>query len=287
MTDNPNLVSTEWLSNNLDNPDVSIVDGSWYLPAMFDAEGSPRNGHAEYLARHIPGAVFFNIDGITEPGSNLPHTIAPPDIFSQKTGELGVSDQDTIVVYDGMGLFSAPRVWWNFKVMGAKNVRILDGGLPAWEKDGYPVESGEVVNPSKLFDARFDNSAIISFNDMQEIVANGQKQIADARPAGRFTGEQPEPRKGMRSGHMPGAKSVPFSNLAANGKLLPADELKNAFNDAGIDLTKPIATSCGSGVTAAALILALQTIGHTDNVLYDGSWAEWGGRPDTDIITGG
>ena len=244
MTDNPFIVSTEWLQARLDDPNVSIVDGSWYLPTML-ADGEPRSGRKEYEAQHIPGAVFFDIDTITEPGSTLPHTLASPNVFSKKVGDLGISNQDTIIVYDGMGLFSAPRVWWNFRVMGAANVFILDGGLPAWLEAGLPVESGNTTIQKKSFSAIFDSASVISFDEMRKLVADETSQIADARPAPRFTGAQPEPREGMRSGHMPGATSVPFSNLAENGKLLPSDKLKTMFDESGIDLTRPVVTSCG------------------------------------------
>ena len=273
----------DWLLAHLDDPNVSIVDGSWYLPTM-TIDGVPRNGADEFAVRHIPGAVFFNIDTITEPGSALPHTLAPPEIFAQKVGALGISDQNTIVVYDGMGLFSAPRVWWNFRVMGASNTVILDGGLPAWQQAKLPVESGSSPLHPKLFNAGFEGQSVADFKTMTNIVSRGSMQIADARPAGRFKGTDAEPRPGTRSGHMPGAKSLQFSDLAERGRLLPADRLKSVFDESGIDLDQPIVTTCGSGVTAAALILALETLGHRDHILYDGSWAEWGGLEDTPIV---
>lgn len=285
MTANPFIVSVDWLHNHLNDDTVSIVDASWYLPTML-ANGVPRNGREEYDAQHIPGAVFFDIDDITEPDSSLPHTLASPEVFARKVGALGISHTDTIVVYDGMGLFSAPRVWWNFRVMGATKVVILDGGLPAWIEARLPIEAGAAPLYPKLFSAEFDQSKVVSFETMEELVRSGDRQIADARPNGRFTGEQPEPREGMRSGHMPGAHSLPFPDIALNGRLLPSAELKRVIRDHGIDPAKPVVTTCGSGVTAAGLALALETIGHRDHVLYDGSWSEWGGRPDTDVVTG-
>ncbi len=281
---NPYLVDTDWLFAHLDDPDVSIVDGSWYLPTML-IDGVPRSGPAEFDHHHIPGAVYFNIDDIVETGSTLPHTLASPETFGPLVGALGISHNDTIVVYDGMGLFSAPRVWWNFRVMGATKVVILDGGMPKWLEDRLPIESGTAPIYPKLFEARFDKSKVVSLDGMRILVEKGDMQVADARPAGRFSGVEPEPRPGIRPGHMPGANNVPFSSLTQNGKLLSSGELEEVFAKSGIDLKQPIATTCGSGVTAAALSLALETIGHTNHVLYDGSWAEWGGRSDTDVVT--
>ena len=283
MTNNPFLVSCDWLSQQLDNPDVSIVDASWYLPTML-SNGSPRDGRLEFDAQHIPGAVFFDIDDIVEPDTNLPHSLASSEIFAQKAGALGISDADIIVVYDGFGLFSAPRAWWNFRIMGAAKTVILDGGLPAWLEHRLPIESGSTPIVPKTFNAALDHSTVTSFDAMKEIVAQSSKQIADARPAGRFLGDEPEPRPGIRSGHMPGAYSIPFSELADSGKLKPATELKSVFEKSGIDLNEPIVTSCGSGVTAAALILALETVGHKNHTLYDGSWAQWGSAADTEIV---
>ncbi|MEP1207494.1 MAG: 3-mercaptopyruvate sulfurtransferase [Rhizobiaceae bacterium] len=284
MSSNPFLVETDWLSSQLGESDLSVVDASWYLPTML-ANGEPRNGRKEYAERHIPGAVYFDVDTISEPGSNLPHTLASADVFAQMVGELGISNDDRIVVYDGMGLFSAARAWWNFRVMGAREVFVLNGGLPKWIEEGLPLEAGTPTRQGKTFNASSDESAVASFETMLEIVNSGSQQITDARPAARFTGEAPEPRAGMRSGHMPGAASVPFSELAKDGQLRSADELRQVFENAGIDLDKPVVTTCGSGVTAAALTLALETIGHTDHKLYDGSWAQWGGRDDTPVVT--
>ena len=283
MTENLFTVDADWLAARLGDSDLSIVDASWYLPTML-VDGQPRDGKAEFDAQHIPGAVYFDINAITEPASTLPHTLAPANVFAEKVGALGISDQDTIVVYDGMGLFSAARVWWNFRQMGARNVFVLDGGLPAWLDKGFEVESGSPTVSAKTFNAQSNASAIASLDDMQQWVKDQSMQIADARPHDRFTGEAPEPRAGMRSGHMPGAHSVPFSLLAEKGRLRSADQLRAAFEQAGIDLSKPVVTTCGSGVTAAALSLALETLGHSDHKLYDGSWSEWGGREDTQVV---
>jgi len=273
------IVSTDWLHSHLNDPQLSIVDGSWYLPNM------QRDGRSEFDARHIPGAVFFDIDVITEPNSPLPHTLASAENFARMAGALGISDQDTIVVYDGMGLFSAPRVRWNFQVMGARNVAILDGGLPQWLRDGLPVQNGAHTKPAKRFDAVFDDSKVVSFDQMRDLVDQAHMQIADARPPGRFSGAEAEPRPGVRSGHMAGARNIPFASLAKDGRLLPSEELKQVFEAANISPGAPVVTTCGSGVTAAVLSLALETMGHNNHVLYDGSWAEWGSRDDTQVIS--
>lgn len=274
------LVSTEWLAKHLDDPGLSVVDGSWYLPAQ------GRNAKAEYEAGHIPRAVFFDQDVVVAPGSSLPHTLPPPEIFATFAGSMGISRDDTIIVYDGPGLFSAPRVWWMFKIMGARDVRILEGGIDGWKREGRFVTARPTKVAPCLFEAKFDAARVASLDEMRKVVEAGSAQVADARPAGRFEGADPEPRAGVRGGHMPGAKNVPALSLGRDGRLLPPDELRAAFETAGIDLTKPVVTSCGSGVTAAVLVLALETLGHADARLYDGSWTEWGGRADTAVVTG-
>ena len=274
------VVSPDWLQERLGTPGLSIVDASWYLPAQ------NRDARAEYDAAHIPGAVFFDHDKVVEPGSGLPHTLPRPGLFAQFAGSMGVDEKDTIVVYDGPGFFSAPRVWWMFRTMGATDVFVLDGGGDRWKADGRPLTSEPTKIAPGFFEAEFDEAKVATLDDMRTIVDDASVQIADARPAGRFSGDDPEPRPGVRSGHMPGARNVPASTLARDGKLLPVDELRVALEAAGIDLSRPVVTSCGSGVTAAVISLALASVGHEDNRLYDGSWSEWGSRADTPVVTG-
>lgn len=272
------FVTTGWLAQHLGDPKIVILDGSWFLPA------ANRKPHEEYLAGHIPGAVFFDIDGVADHSTDLPHMLLPPDEFGRQVGALGVGDGVTIVIYDEAGLFSAPRVWWEFLTMGAPDIRILEGGGPKWRAEGRPLESGLARRGPAIFTPRFHPELVRSFAQMQATVAAG-KQIADARPGGRFAGRDPEPRPGLVSGHMPNAVSVPSGDLVANGTLKPVNELAAIFAQAGLDLSQPIVTSCGSGVTASTLMLALRTAGAKDVAVYDGAWAEWGGRKDTAIVT--
>lgn len=274
------FVTTEWLAEHLNDPGLSVVDGSWYLPAQ------GRDAKGEYEAGHIPRAVFFDQDLVVEPDSKLPHTLPSPEIFATFAGSMGISQDDTIVVYDGPGVFSAPRVWWMFKVMGANKVFILEGGIDRWKAEGRLVTAKPTKIASCLCEVDFDRGKVASLAEMRSVVDEGTAQVVDARPAGRFEGTDPEPRTGIRSGHMPGARNVPALALSRNGALLPAEELKAAFEQAGVDLSRPVVTSCGSGVTAATLVLALSALGHEDNRLYDGSWTEWGSRGDTPVVTG-
>ncbi len=276
----PFVVSPEWLVKHLKDPGLSIVDGSWYLPAQ------NRDAKAEYEAAHIPGAIFFDHDAVVQPGTGLPHSLPSPRIFEQHASSMGISRDDTIIVYDGPGFFSAPRVWWMFRVMGAEKVFLLDGGFDRWKADRHIVTNVPTKVASTAFMPKFDPSMVASLADVLKVIESGPDQIADARPAGRFTGSEPEPRAGMRSGHMPGARNLPALALSRDGYLLPLEELRGKFKSAGIDLEKPVITSCGSGVTAAVITLALHSIGHKDNRLYDGSWSEWGGRDDTPVVTG-
>lgn len=277
----PFVVDADWLAGQLGRPGLSIVDASWYLPAQ------KRDAKAEYDAAHIPGAKFFDHDLIVEPGSTLPHTLPRPSVFAQNAGSMGISSDDTIVVYDGPGFFSAPRAWWMFRVMGANEVFVLDGGFDAWKAQGRPVTAEVTKVAPCVFHASFDETRVASLTEMRTIVEEGKVQIADARSAGRFAGTDPEPRPGVRSGHMPGAQSVPAASLSRDGRLLPVEELRALLSKSGLDLSKPVVTSCGSGITAAAIALALESVGHRDNRLYDGSWTEWGGRSDTPVVTGG
>ena len=275
------VVSADWVEKNLGEPDFRVVDAAWYLPAQ------NRNGAEEYAAGHIPGAVFFDQDVIADHSTGLPHTIPSPEYFATEVGKLGISETDTIVIHDGPGIFTAPRAWWLFRVMGARNVYVMDGGLDGWKKNGRPLTT-ELPEPAPAtFRAHSDPSRVTTLEAMKDIVARGTRQIADARSAGRFTGTEPEPRAGLRSGHMPGAKSLPSGVFSENGNFKSLSDLRKLFENAGIDLGRPVVTSCGSGITAAIITLALTSLGHSDNTLYDGSWSEWGGLDDSaPVVTG-
>jgi len=269
------LVSANWLHDNLHRDDVKVVDASWYLP------NQDRDAHADYLQRHIPGAVFFAIDEIADRSSNLPHMLPDAAMFSEAASTLGIDDGDTIVVYDAVGLFSAARVWWTFKVFGAKNVVILDGGLSAWINAGYPVESGAAEAGSGNFSAKLNEAAVSDHIAVKAALSSGERLLVDARSKERFAGTAPEPRPELPSGRMPGACNLPFGELIdADGKLISNEQIRKRFESADVDLSKPLTTTCGSGVTAAILTLALTAIGHEDLSLYDGSWTEWASRDD-------
>ncbi len=281
MTDRRWLVDTEWLAARLEAPDIVVVDGSWHLPT------AGRDAHAEYLEAHIPGAIFFDIDDIADKSTNLPHMLPSPEAFASRMRKLGVGDGKRVVVYDSVGLFSAPRVWWTFRVMGHNDVVVLDGGLPKWQAEGRPVESGPVRQQERHFTARRHAGMVADLDDVRRAVASGEAEIVDARSAERFEGRAPEPRPGLKSGHIPGSRNLPYSRLLTpDGRLKPREELEAAFAEARLDLSRPLITSCGSGVSAAILSLALAELGHRRTALYDGSWAEWGGRDDTPIATG-
>lgn len=273
------VVSTAWLADRLGS--VRIVDGSWHMPA------EARDGRAEYLHRHIPGAVFFDIDHVADHDTDLPHMLPTPEAFAQAAGELGLSRDADIVVYDVHGIRSAARVWWTLRAMGYAKVRVLDGGLRKWLAEGRPVEAGDAAPSPVVVAPRFDPDLVRSAADVKAILQSGSAQMLDARSAARFRGEAPEPRAGLRSGHMPGAANLPWEQvIAEDGTLRPAAELKSVFEQAGIDLAKPIVTTCGSGVTASVLALALARLGRDRTAVYDGSWSEWGGLADTPVVTG-
>jgi thiosulfate/3-mercaptopyruvate sulfurtransferase len=274
------LKSTEWLAEHLRDRNVVIVDGSMFLPTQ------KRDAHAEYRAGHIPGAVFFDVDEISDHSTELPHMLPGAAQLSEALGALGIGDGDTIVVYDSLGLYSAARVWWTFRIFGATNVFILDGGLPKWKAEKRLLETGDTKKTPKKFHAEMNVAPVAMLADVRMALTDDSAQIVDARSAERFAGKAPEPRPGLRSGHMPGSFNVPFDRVLENGRLASPERIKQAFTSTGVDLDKPIITSCGSGVTAAILTFALESIGRTPKGLYDGSWSEWGARPDLPVERG-
>lgn len=275
------LVSTEWLARHLDFPDIRVVDASWYLPAM------NRDPKAEYAAGHIPGAVFFDIDEISDDASPYPHMLPSSIKFTSRVQKLGLGDGNRIVVYDAHPMLSAPRVWWMFRHFGHKDVAVLDGGLNKWKAEGRPLEDLPPMPRQRHFSARMDTTLVRDTEGVKEALS-GKAQVVDVRAANRFSGEAPEPRAGLRSGHMPGALNLPWENLIdpQRGTMLPAEALKAKIEGAGIDVNRPVVTSCGSGISACILALGLHLIGARDVSVYDGSWAEWGSRPDTPVVTG-
>jgi thiosulfate/3-mercaptopyruvate sulfurtransferase len=276
------LIETDELADKLGAPDLVIIDASWYMP------GEGKDARAEYLEEHIPGALFFDIDEIADAKSTLPHMLPPPEKFSSRMRSMGIGDGSRIVVYDSRGLYSAARVWWTFRVMGVDDVSVLNGGLPKWKREGRPLESG--APPSRTtrhFTARRNLDLVRDLSDMKSLLRDKSAQIIDARAPERFEGKAPEPRPGLRSGHIPGAHNVPFGKLLnQDGTLKSAPELQRLFEQAGIDLNKPVVTSCGSGITASVLALGLAEIGHRRTSVYDGSWSEWGADQSLPIETG-
>lgn len=282
MQDDPKtLVSTGWLAAHMKDPDLRLVDGSWYLPQ------TGRDARAEYDAAHIPGARFFDIDDIADHRSELPHMAPPPEKFTSRLRAMGIGDGHQVVVYDGAGLLSAARVWWLFRLMGQRDIAVLDGGLPKWHTEGRPTEDMAPMVRDRHMTVRVQNHLLRDVTQVAAAAKLGDHAIIDARPAGRFRGTDPEPRAGLRGGHIPGSLSVPHTDLLnADGTMKSPGDCRAAFIAAGVDLTRPAITTCGSGVTAAVLNLALERMGKTDHSLYDGSWAEWGAFPTLPVATG-
>ncbi len=276
------LVGSEWLAAHLDDPHLRIVDCSFKLP------GVTPTARADYDREHIPGAVFFDIDDIAEPGTSLPHMVPSPGLFAQKIGALGIGDGDKIVVYDCVGLSSAGRAWWMLRLFGHRDVALLDGGLPKWKEERRPLDAATPAPQPRRFTAHFDPALVRDRAALLNNLATRHEQIVDARAAGRFDGTAPEPRPGMRSGHIPGSRNLPFDQLTdpQTHRLRSAEELAARFRAAGVALDRPVVTSCGSGVTACALAFALHLIGHPGAAVYDGSWSEWGLPGDIPVETG-
>ena len=272
------LVSTDWLAAHLRDPDVRVLDGSWHMPQ------TRRDARAEFLSAHVPGAAFFDIDGIADRGNPLPHMLPTPDVFADAVGALGVGTGDRVVVYDTRGVVSAARVWWTFRAFGHDAVAVLDGGLPKWRADGRPLESGEPKPVPRVFHATPRPSVVRDLAAMRDNLTTRREQVLDARSAGRFTATEPEPRAGLRGGHIPGSLNLPSDTLVRpDGTLWPPGDLRKRFEAAGVDFTRPVTTTCGSGITASVLAFGLHVLGHGRVAVYDGSWTEWGGRADTPV----
>ncbi len=271
------LVTTDWLAEHLNDPNICVVDGSSFLPNV------PRDAQEEYAQKHIPGAVLIDIEEVSDHSSDLPHMLPTPDQFAAKVGALGIGSDNKVVVYDSQGVRTSPRVWWMFRVFGHDNVAVLDGGLPKWEAENRPVANGTESPAPQTFAANFRPELVRSFDQVASAVDSSAEQIIDARPAGRFAGTDAEPRPGIPSGHMPGASSMPVGTVvdAASGTVLPAAAIQANFDAAGVNMGKPIITSCGSGVAACTTSLGLYLLGHKESAVYDGSWSDWGSRDET------
>jgi thiosulfate/3-mercaptopyruvate sulfurtransferase len=274
------LVDTNWLAERLGTPGLCVVDGTFFLP------GQGRDAEQEFLQAHIPGAVRFDVDAVSDHSNPLPHMLPSAEQFAADVGALGISERDTIVVYDGLGVFSAPRVWWMFRLFGADKVFILQGGMPQWKAEGRAIATGAANATTKRFVPRPPPGSVATADDVARALSSGSAQVVDARPAARFCGEAPEPRPGLSSGHMPGARNVPAAALVAGGKLLADDQLRKIITDGGVDLDRPVIASCGSGVSAAVVWLALEVLGKPPVALYDGSWSEWASLPGRPIVKG-
>ena len=274
----PSVVSTEWLAKRLGEPDLRVVDGSWHMPHL------ARDAHAEFRAAHIPGAVFFDIDRIADRATSLPHMLPPAEEFTEAVGALGIGSDDRVVVYDSRGVVSAARVWWTFRAFGHERVAVLDGGLRAWKAEGRPLATGEPSPVPRPFRATLRPELVRDLDAVRRNLATRDEQIVDARSRGRFAGTEPEPRAGLRGGHIPGSLNLPYETLSReDGRLRAAEALRAAFVEAGVDLRRPVTTTCGSGITASVLALALHVLGRPDVAVYDGSWTEWAGRDDTPV----
>ena len=275
-----NFRTTAELAAEIGDPDLGVIDSSWHLP------NTGRTGTTEFRAKHIPGAVFFDIDLIADQDQGLPHMLPKPDALANAMTALGLGDGMRFVVYDALGLYAAARVWWTLRAYGVEHVRILDGGLPRWIKEGRPLETGDAHPKPRLFTPRLEDHFVASLDEVRAALKSGSALVVDARPADRFRGTVPEPRPGVRSGRIPGSFNLPFVDIVERGSLKAPEALKAVFAEHGIDLRKPIITTCGSGVTAAILALAVEEAGGTVEGLYDGSWAEWGSRSDCEVATG-